>query len=300
MAFYAYQGVEPEPFDEITKRRVRRGKLDEQVVIEELREKYGADDVRAQEAVPWPDEGLPLGELHPDGYIVSEKTVVEVKSHANGEPTDSDWVQLAGQVRFHPDAEDRGMLMVVDRELVVRSYPFVLTDAWREEVEARAVTLAESLADGQPPTRRCEKPSDARGYFCPFAATCFADWVPPDPTEWGSEHAEVVNEFYAAKTADEANQGLAKVTAARLAEAKDALLAAGLPAGETVCGPLRLKHTVVADSERVSFAKLRRSGVPYAIPEEYVDLKGGHSRVSVEKVGVGSLETPDYGEDVPF
>ena len=39
----------------------------------------------------------------------------EIKSHSNGEPTDSDWMQLAMQVRFHPEAE-QGILTIVDRD----------------------------------------------------------------------------------------------------------------------------------------------------------------------------------------
>lgn len=296
-AWYGYSGVEPEPPDEITQRRMRRGKLDEQVIVEELREKYGAENIRAQEAILWPDGDFPLGELHPDAYIIPEKAVVEVKSHASGEPSDSDWVQLAGQTHYHPEAES-GILMVVDRDLGVNAYPLILTDDWREEVEGRAATLVTAIADSEPPPRRCLKPSDGRGRFCPFIAHCFEGWQPPPAGDFPDQ--ELALELYAADRARAAKSEDAKEAEERYKNAKEAILAAGLSPGESNSGPFRIKRTVVEDSERVSLAKIRKAGVPW--PDEmyspFVTFSGGHDRISIEKVGTEAAVL-DYG-DAPF
>lgn len=298
MAYYGYLGVEPEPFDEQTKRRVRRGKLDEQVVVEELRERYGDDDVIAQKIVPWPDEGMPLGELHTDAFVVSEKMPIEIKSHANGEPTASDWIQLAGQVRFDEDADGAGALTIADRDLNLTTYPLILTDDLRAEVDGRVATLREALEAKTPPPRRCEKPADGRGLFCPFISHCFDGWQPPPAADF--DEPELAARAYLAKKAlDEADAATKELKQA-WEETRDALLAAGLPEGESRCGPLAIRRTVVRDSERVSLSKIRASGVPWndELYSPFVTFAGGHDRIRIDRVSDEPLNV-DYGE-VPF
>ena len=297
-AWYAYQGEEPEPFDEKTKRRIRRGKLDEQVIVEELRERYGHDQIVTQKAVPWPDEGLPLGELHQDAFVVPEKLPVEIKSHAGGEPSEHDWIQLAGQVMYDPEADGAGLLMIVDRDLEVTAYPLVLTDGLRAEVSGRVAELAAGIESRLPPERCCAKPSEARGRFCPFAAVCFEGWTPPEAVAF-DEPELALRALHAKRAYDEA-KGSSEEAEREWREAREALLVAGLPEGESTCGPISIRRKHVGDSERVSLAKIRASGVPW--PDElyapFVTFSGGHDRVSVERTGDEPVEI-EFGS-VPF
>lgn len=301
MGYYGYIGVDPEPADPLSQRRMRRGKLDEQVVVEELREKYGVENVRAQEAILWPNNGNVLGELHPDAYIVPERAVVEIKSHADGEPTDSDWVQVAGQAHWHEEAES-GWLMIVDRDLDIRAYPLVLTDGWREKVEGRAATLVTAIETGKPPERRCAHPGEARGRFCPFAAVCFDGWQPPPAGDF--EETALAVEFYEADRSRRAASEFGAGAEARYRAAKEALLEAGLRPGESLSGPFRLKRTVVEDSERVSLAKIRKAGVPW--PDElyapFTNFAGGYDRIAVERSSLDEVPLPsaDDDEGTPF
>lgn len=300
LAFYGYIGVEPEPWDALSQRRMRRGKLDEQVVVEELRAKYGEENIRTQEAVLWPSEKTPLGELHPDAYIIPERVVVEIKSHAGGEPTESDWVQLAGQTYYHPEAES-GLLIIVDRNLELSAYPLVLTDSWREEIEGRAAALLEAIGAGEPPARRCAHPGEGRGRFCPFIAHCFSGWQPTPAGDFPDQ--ELALELYQADRARKAAKEGTTEAEERYEQAKTAVLDAGLAAGESNSGPFRLKRTVIADSPRFSLAKAEQAGHAAFFQHEplsaFVKFSGGHDRLTIERISADAPEV-DYGEEAPF
>jgi hypothetical protein len=179
MGYYAYEGVEPVPPDELTLKRWERGRRDEEDVIRALRKKHGRKNVRLQKAVPWPDEGLPLGELHQDAFLVKERVPVEVKSHLSGGASNHDLIQLAGEVYYDTEAGDTGVLIVVDRDLNERVITVTLDEKLVEIVRGRATALAEAIANDEPPARICGKPSDGQSLMCPFISHCFEGWEPP-------------------------------------------------------------------------------------------------------------------------
>jgi len=179
-AFYAFQGVDPEEPDEETQRRFERGRMDEKWYVERLRKRWGRKNLRTQKAVPWPNEGLPLGELHTDAFIVPLAQPVEVKSHFAGAPTDHDLIQLAGEIFFDDDAGDTGALVVLDRDLNERILTVTLDEALRGEVQARAQALLDGVLSDEPPERVCGKPSDGRSHLCPFIEHCFQGWEQPE------------------------------------------------------------------------------------------------------------------------
>lgn len=179
MAYYAYVGVDPQEPDEDTQRRWERGKMDERWYIERLRKKHGRRNVRTQKAVPWPNEGLPLGELHEDAFIVPLAQPVEVKSHLSGGAAEHDILQLAGALLYDDEAGDAGALVVLDRDLRERITVVTLDDELREQVESRAAALVEAVLNETEPARVCEKPSDGRALMCPFIGHCFDGWEAP-------------------------------------------------------------------------------------------------------------------------
>lgn len=301
-------GYEPEPVDDETRLLWERGNLDETwVVAKILAPEFGVRNLIRQKAVEWPRDGLPIGELHSDVFVVSEGRPVEIKSHANGEPAEHDFVQLEGQLVFDPDARGRGSLIIVDRNLGRQTIPVDLTDDGRERVHEIARQVVDAGRTGELPDRTCEAPAEGIGKFCPFIQDCFACWTPPDPVQLGTEHAQLLADVYRLKQ-----------TAARLKEpydeaqgefeaARDALTALPLEAGiEIRGGGVKAKRTDVAATDRLSLKEARRAGAFTPADEtrlaDFIEAKGGHSRWTIRLDDTATLlaEDFDFGEGVPF
>lgn len=307
---YALRGTEPgEPSDEMLGYWAR-GKQIGAWMVERFVAQYGAENIVAEKAVPWP-----AGILHTDIFVKPERLAVEVKSMSDPAVTDDHVMQLAGEVHFDPDAE-RGALVLVDpSSLRTRTVPVTLTEELVERVEAIADQVARAADPRAPlPERVCSRPSDAIGKGCPFAATCFADWERPDPIEIEGDVARLANVL----VAEDAAVKRAKVLLARREERREGTRAALRqliePATEYVTAAGELAVAITRVKGRVSFSLTEAVKAGVWTPDDderfapFVKESAGYDRFNVKPVYVadegdlaGSLVAlaEDFG-DVPF
>ena len=185
MACLHLNGETPAEPDDGARGYQLRGHLWEQHALAELQERYPGHEIRCQEQVEWEH-----GVIHADFYVPHVFLVVEHKSRRNLDPQDRDWLQLAGQIVKHPDAQI-GELWITDpvQPLNRRRLPFTPSDAWIDRVRDVEKQLARRHV--QMPDRICQHPADARQHHCRFPAPCFADWTPPAPGEL-DQHAQIL------------------------------------------------------------------------------------------------------------
>lgn len=314
MCAFGLLGADPAEPDERTKRLWRRGRQLGADVANDFAAKYGEDNVIREKAVPWPDNGLPLGELHTDVFVKPEKMAVEVKSSTSPASILDDAItQLGGEIRYDDEAEV-GCLAIVDptgwRD--VELLPVFLTDELTERVEGIADQVVTAANGGPLPERVCKHPSEGKGKFCPFIDVCFADWQAPDPLDLSGDIAQLAVDY---KQAQEDEQAAKKTVAE--AEKRRKEIGAQLsewsliPGMDYVGGGVKVKRTHVADSPRFSYSKASKAGVfssPIWTPEHdaliqpFVTLSGGHDRWSVTVLSESQAPKPtgeDYG-DVPW
>lgn len=306
MAALGLLGAEPAPLTERQRGRFQRGKDAQRYVGQQFEEKYGAANIEHERAVPWPtgNGSLPIGELHEDIYVASEKLIIEVKSSEQVDGIfDSALLQVKGQLHFDKEAE-MGALMFVDRDYQQTDmFPVVLTDDDREEIEGIAAAVVEAGKTGELPPRICGKPGDGVQHMCPFITQCFEGWQ-PDPEEQRPDIEPLVAEAYLAKRAlDEAKRQL-KPLEERWDAARAALEETELPAGrEVLSGQVLVKRTAVAGSERFSLSKAKKLGLFTESDGErfssVISLTSGHSRFSLEKVGDEPMDL-GFGDEAPF
>lgn len=305
-AGYALLGEEPAPEDDDTLLLFERGKMDEDwFVTHVLEPKFGVTNIVRQKAVPWPAAGLPVGELHGDAFVTSEGMPWEVKSRANGEPADFDFIQLAGAIHFDAEAGDSGVLAVIDRNLKREYIPVVLNDGLRDQVEDIAAQVVSCARTGELPHRVCQKPADGRARMCPFVTTCFSDWTPPDPINLDGDIAVLALDVMHAQTtkreltkqAEEADVAY-KQLAARLTDWE-------LDAGRVYVGSgVKVKRTAFPASERFSLANARKSGMWTADDDvrfaPFLSLSGAHDRWAIEQTGPATVVDEDFGDEAPW
>lgn len=306
MAALALLGAEPAPLTERQRGRFQRGKDAQRYIGQQFEAKYGPDAIEHERAVPWPTGNgrLPIGELHSDIFIRDEKMVVEVKSseHIDG-LFDHALLQLKGQVHFDPEAE-LGMLMFVDRDYQpTDTFPIVLTDDDRAELNQLADAVVHAGKTGELPPRVCSHPGEGVSHLCPFISRCFEGWEPPEVEE-RPDIAPLVAEAYLAKR----NLDTAKAELKPLEEAwenaRSALDGAGLPDGvEVPCGGVAVKRTAVSGSERFSLAKARKLGLFTEVDADrfasVISQTAGHSRFTFVRRDDQDLGL-DFGDDAPF
>lgn len=306
-AAYGLLGADPEPPDEITELRWARGKMDETWFVEHVLEpRFGRRNIQREKAVPWPNGNgaMPVGELHQDVYVRSERTVFEIKSHLSGEPSDTDYVQLAGEVLYDPDVETKaGTLVVIDRDLKWEAIP-VLAEHYREQIEETARQVIEAGKTGELPQRVCEKPADARSLMCPFADRCFADWEPPDPEHLDGDLAALAIDLKLAQDAERQARAVVDEAEKRRKEIAATLAEWELQPGvEYVATGVSLKRTKVEDSERLSLSTMRKAGAVTRELEQqlapFITRSGGHDRWTVKRTLDVVPTNEDFG-DVPF
>lgn len=304
MAFYGFTGVEPAEPDEETKLRWERGQMDEDWMIRQLRARHGRKNVRVQKAVPWPSEGLPLGELHQDAYIVSERLPVEIKSHLSGDVSDSDIIQLAGEIAFDPDADGRGVLIAIDRDLRRREIPVILNDRLRAEVEGRAAALTEAVLTETVPGRVCEKPSDGRSLLCPFISHCFADWEPEEDVISldGPEFAELAETALQAKRRRDETKAAYELAEAEWKESTAALAEHDWPAGKSVSAGIQISRSPRKGRTTFRYSEAVKTGAWTDADDErlgaFVHVGDGYDVWDAERVAKPTPE--DFGEEAPF
>jgi hypothetical protein len=299
-------GHDPEPDDEEVRLLWERGLLDEDWLVSKVLEpEFGADNIIRQKAVEWPSDGLPIGELHTDAFVVSEGLPIEIKSHANGEPSEDDFTQLKGQIHFDPDAGDVGVLIVVDRNLGREQFTVKLTDDDRAMLDGIAAQVTEAGRTGALPPRVCSKPSDGRAKFCPFITECFSGWAPPDPINLDGDRAELLAEAYRLKVRrdqlkepyDEAESEYKAV----VCELTDLETAVGV---EIKGGGVIAKRTDVPARELFSIKDARRAGLwTHAHDQQFetaIKLGGGHTRWTLKRDPDAPLLSEDFGSEAPW
>lgn len=318
-AFYAFVGVDPQEPDEETQRRFERGQLDERWYIERLRKKWGRKNIRTQKAVPWPNTGLPLGELHTDAFIVPQSLPIEVKSHFSGEPTRHDIIQLGGEIFYDEDAGSSGSLVVLDRDLNEKIITVTLDEELLAEVQGRAQALLEGVMNDEPPARVCGKPSDGIGHLCPFISHCFEGWEQPElPRVETDEVIRLARQFYEVSLMKRALTGSAvdTVAVAEALAAEDVDLAiAILRDGKTVKGvellEKEIKHRLTVAIGRAPEDFLRDPGEyevgPLVLKRSHVERAGytvapaEYDLLTVKRISNEPLLSGlDFGENVPF
>lgn len=321
MAAYGLLGEEPRPESEETQLRWKRGQLDETWFVEEILEpRYGADNVTRQKAIPWPADGLPVGELHVDAF--TDGMPWEVKSHADGTPEPYDFVQLGGAIRFDPDADSKGVLVVIDRDLHRHYIPVLLTNDLAEQVDEIAAQVVQAARTGQLPERVCEQPSDGRERMCPFVDTCFAGWTPPAPFRLDGDHAELALALERAETAYKTAKTTTNQLDEQRKEVRSQLVEAGLDLQPGVTSVrtvsqeagLEITRTQVRGRETFRLNECRQAGYWEQVEQlldPFVHVGGPSERWTVKRIAPSQLpdpaaeEPPDGGDtfdpyDVPF
>jgi hypothetical protein len=265
-ASYGLLGVDPVPPTPRESGRMARGRFAGEYVGRQMKAKYGEADVVLEMGIPWPAAPeLPIGELHTDIVVLSERLAIEVKN--------SVWVdsmyesavqQLAGALHFGRDKLDAGLLVFVDHDLqITHEFPVFLTDELVEQVEEIAAAVIAAGATGQVPERVCGKPADGRGHFCPFIEHCFSDWEAPPASERG-DLSELASEGWVIQRDLKTARGSTKELEAQWEAWKEKAAEAteGQPPGlEIMAGPIRLKRIDVKGRETFSLAKARTAGV---------------------------------------
>lgn len=295
-------GYEPEEPSDRQKGRMQRGKDAQRFYSQRLEAKYGGD-VEHERAVPWPaPPALPIGELHEDIFVPSEKMVIEVKSSESVDSMfDISLRQVKGQVAFDPEAEV-GALVFLDRDYQETDvFPVIVTDEDVADLSAIAAQVVEAGKSGELPERTCSRPQEGIGKLCPFIQDCFAGWEPPE-TEQRDDLAELAAEAYLAKRDLDQHKAEIKPYEQRYEQARAALEDADLPAGETIAGQIAVKRVLVSSSRRFSLSKAEKLGLFTGNDAERFDSvinhTEGHSRWSFSRVGDEPLDI-DYG-GVPF
>lgn len=304
MAVYGLLGAEPVPPDERTRGRFARGRDAQRYHAIRLDLRFGRENVVREKAIPWPPPpALPVGELHTDLFVRPEALAIEIKSSAHpGSMFDSAMTQLAGQVVFDPEAE-RGALVFLDHDYQeTATYALVPSKGIVERVEMIAATVVEAARSGKLPDRVCERPGDGRGRLCPFIEICFDGYQPPPPGE-RRDLAELASEYWLVERDLRKTRRDERELKARHDELRSELLERELPEGETDTGPVTLKVTTVAASQRFKLGPARKAGLWTSFHDEhfgdYVTWVDESRRVRATRVGEEPLAF-DYGEEEDF
>lgn len=307
LAVYAYRGTQQAEPSERTKRIWRRGRQLGAAVADDLEAKYGPDEIERERAVPWPDTGMPLGELHTDVHVRRDRLAVEVKS--TGHPAglmDSAILQLGGEILFDQDA-DQGCLAIADPTgwNETQLIPVVLTADLEEKVRDVADQVATAISSDVLPDRVCGKPADGHGRWCPFVDVCFDGWQPPDPGRLPADAALLALELHQAQQEERAARVQAAEVETRRRELAQRLAEYELAPGVEYAGAgVRVTLTRVADSERLSLATVKKAGAwtpeVAASLDAYVTLSGGHDRWKVVRDPSAPVSAGDFGERVPW
>jgi CRISPR/Cas system-associated exonuclease Cas4 (RecB family) len=306
MAALGLLGTEPLPITERQHGRFQRGKDAQRYIGQRFEEKYGADDIEHERAVAWPSGNgqLPIGELHEDIYVRSEKLIVEVKSSENIDGIfDSALLQVKGQLHFDPEAESAA-LAFIDRDYQITDmFPVVLTDEDREEIDGIAANVVHAGKTGELPPRVCATPGEGISHMCPFIAQCFEGWEPPADEERPDIEPVVAQAYLAKRDLDEAKSQL-KPLEERWDAARAELDAVDLPPKLAVlAGQVLVKRTPVAGRESFSLAKARKLGLfsdeDAARFDAVISVGAGHNRFSLERIGDEPLDL-GFGDEAPF
>lgn len=303
MAAYGLAGAEPEPTTPRQEGRFARGRYANDYFVRQMRAKHGETNVIPEMAVPWPaPPALPIGELHVDCALISERLAIEVKNTIWIDSLfDSAVLQVAGAVHYS-DKFDAGLVVFLDHDLqVTHEFPVFLNDELIEKVESIAAAVLASAQPGGPmPDRICEKPSDGIGHFCPFIAHCFGEDWEPEPARVEAERSELASRGWIIQRDLRAANGNVEELQKQWDAWKEEALELGLPLGETMAGPIRMKHSEVKGAETFSLKKARTAGVWTALDDErfgpFVSIGKPSHRYDLKKTEAGAPLDLDFGD----
>jgi hypothetical protein len=308
-ASYGLLGAEPEEPSSRLQGRFARGRDAGRYVARQLAAKYGEENVVFEMAVPWPKApALPVGELHVDIAIVSEKIAVEVKNTVWVDSMyDSAVTQLAGALYNAPEKFESGLLIFVDNDYqITHEYPIFLTDELREKVEQIMASVIEAGATGQVPERICEKPADGKKHLCPFIDQCFAGWEKPEPID-AEGLSQLASEGWLIQRDLQAAKGNEKELQERWDEWKEHMAAATAdqpPGVELLAGPVKIKRIDVKARETFKKSKAVTAGVWTDLDDErfapFVNIGEPGVRFDLTRTEAGPDLDLDFGEEAPF
>lgn len=307
-ASYGLLGVEPTPPTKREAGRMARGRDAGHYFARQMAAVHGEENIVAEMGIPWPaPPALPVGELHIDVGLLSDRIAIEAKSSVYIDSMfDAAVIQVAGAIHFGREHFDSGLVVFLDGDYqITHEFPVFLNDELIEKVESIAAAVIEAGKTGAVPDRICGKPADGRGHLCPFIEHCFEGWVEPDPnderpdlSQFASEGWLIQRDLKAAKTNVEEYQE-------RWDEWKARALEIELPPGETLAGSIKIKRIDVKGRETFSKAKAKTAGVWTDLDDErfgpFVKLGEPSVRFDLFRTMAdgGELDL-DFGEEPPF
>jgi hypothetical protein len=307
MAAYGLAGAEPAPTTPRQEGRFARGRYANDYFVRQMRAKHGEENIISEMAVPWPaPPALPIGELHVDCAVISERLAIEVKNSVWIDSLfDSAVLQVAGAVHYS-DRFDAGLVVFLDHDLqVTHEFPVFLNDELIEKVESIAEAVLESARPGGAmPERICEKPADGIGHFCPFIDSCFGDDWDPEPARVDEQWSELASRGWVIQRDLQAAKGKSEELQAAWDAWKEEALALELPLGETMAGPIRVKRIEVKGRETFSKAKAVTAGAWTPLDDErlgpFVKIGEPSYRFDLQKTEADEPLDLDFGEEAPF
>ncbi len=279
-----------------------RGNVFEEIVMRQIEAKHGKENVERQVWIPIPG----IGWGHADGYLKTEKAIIEIKSTTSPYPNSDTFgfgvAQLQRYIAYHPEAE-KGYLYMVDpnRMRAAEVRDVALTDEDFERIEAERIEIGEQVEGNAPlalhgsERRPCTRPSQGRNRFCPFVAVCFDGWQEPVPNIVSDPdamaYARLIRDI---ELAEREHKAALKATEQAKRDAKSALSEYCPEKGESLVGPFLVKTWTVNGTVKVSDRALRAAGID---PEPYVTR-------SPDRVEVRVSESEEHGDidfgEVPF
>lgn len=305
-ASYGLLGVEPTPPTARESGRMARGRDAGHYFARQMAARHGDTNVIFEMGVPWPaPPALPVGELHIDVGVISERLAIEAKNSVYVDSMyESAVLQLAGALHFGREHFDSGLLVFLDNDYqITHEFPVFLTDELIEKVESIAAAVVEAGKSGTIPERICAKPADGRGHFCPFIEHCFKGWVPPPAIE-RDDLSKLASEAWLIQRDLKAAKGNVGELQERWDEMKAQLSEIEIPPGVDVfAGPVKIKRIDVKGRETFSKAKATTAGVWTNLDDErfgpFVKLGEPSVRFELYRTEAGDLDI-DYGDEAPF
>ena len=292
-------GCEPALPSDRQARLMNRGRVLGRMVADEFAKKHGADAVEYEREIVWP-----LGVGHADIYLKPDRLLIEVFSTSGSDYT-AKIKQAKRYLHFDQEAEAAAVYVLnvtdLSREEV---FPVFLTDQDREEIEAE-VAAVQAAIDGTGPLPECvhSSPDGCRYSGCPFTASAWDGWTPPDPVDLSDSRALVAGaaELYQAKKVLAERKAMVEDAQRVYDDAKAALVDVLPVVGvEMKAGPLSVKRVLVKGRETLSWSKAKA-----ALPDDtlgmlqpFVKVSDSYSRVDVRRMSDDPV-TGEYGE-VPF
>lgn len=303
-AAHGLLGHEPAEPTDYQQRVWKRGKMLGEYMAERFEDRYGRDNVIREKSVAWP-RGLPLGELHTDVVVVSERLAVEVKSsHSPDSLISSALKQLAGEIHYDDDV-DHGALALIDPiDLGEQILPFVLSPEAAAEVEEIAEMVASAGRTGILPDCVCATPGACRGSWCPYTDVAWEGWEPPAAETLDGAAAELATGAWQALRLKRAYKQASEAADKTFKEITAQLLDLGVtPGREYLSGPLRLLASPVKGRKTFSLSRAEKLNLWTDADDsrfhDLITVGEGHVRWTIQKEGEAPLVI-DFGDEVPF